>query len=239
MIRINNPAFNYEAGGEKYTGYRQTDPAIAAFVHKSLGNAQTVLNVGAGAGSYEPADKYVTAVEPSAVMRSQRKAAGKVPAIITTADHLPFDDDAFDATMAMVTVHHWPDIEKGLKEMRRVTAGPVVIMTFDPAAPDIFWNATYFPELIEVERARYPSVEKINHGLGGNCEIVSVPVPELCGWFSGSLLRQTRSIFRKGSPHGAIRMGIFAARTGRRICRKIKSRPLLRCVGQEIRALAE
>jgi SAM-dependent methyltransferase len=179
-MKIENPAFNYDQLGQKYSGYRQTDPRIADFVNKALGDAKTILNVGAGAGSYEPADKYVIAVEPSVVMRAQRMKNNKVPAINAKADNLPFDDNSFDASMAMVTVHHWPDIDQGLKELRRVTKNPVIVMTFDPEQLDNFWNADYFPELIEVERARYPSIDFIKKSLGGNCEVVPIPVPLDC-----------------------------------------------------------
>lgn len=179
-MKIENPAFDYERGGQKYSGRRKTDPRIAEYVHRALGDAKTVLNVGAGAGSYEPEDRYVVAVEPSASMRSQRMNNNKVPAVIGFAGELPFDDHAFDASMALVTVHHWPDMDKGLKEMRRVTKDAVVIMTFDPDALDKFWNVHYFPELIEVERQRYPSVDFITSSLGGNCEVQKIPVPFDC-----------------------------------------------------------
>lgn len=179
-MKIDNPAFNYDKLGQKYSGYRQTDPRIEAYVTKALENAKTVLNVGAGAGSYEPADKYVVAVEPSVVMRAQRAKNNKVPAINAKADNLPFDDNAFDASMAMVTVHHWPDMDKGLKELRRVTRNEVVIMTFDPEALDNFWNVHYFPELIEVEKARYPTIDFVKQSLGGHCEVVPIPIPLDC-----------------------------------------------------------
>lgn len=177
---IANPAFDYDQYGQQYSGYRQTDPRIAAYVNEALADAQTILNVGAGAGSYEPADKYVVAVEPSQVMRAQRLQKGKVPAINAKADHLPFDDNAFDAAMAMVTVHHWPDIDKGLKELRRVTRNQVIVMTFDPEQLDNFWNAHYFPELIAVEKARYPAIDFIQQSLGGQSKVVSVPIPFDC-----------------------------------------------------------
>jgi len=179
-MRIENPAFDYDKGGQKYSGYRQTDPRIAKFVLDELESAKTILNVGAGAGSYEPTDKYVVAVEPSATMRRQRLASNKVPAINAKADHLPFDDNAFDASMAMVTIHHWPDIDKGLKELRRVTKHQVVIMSFDPEHLDNFWNAAYFPEIIEVEKARYPTIDFIKNSLGGNCKVVPIPIPLDC-----------------------------------------------------------
>src|SRR3954470_20887809 len=113
--------FDYEAHGGGYTGRRQPDPRIAALVHAALGDARTVLNVGAGAGSYEPLDRYVVAVEPSAAMRAQRRRSA--PAVIASAESLPFDDGAFDASMATITVHQWADPARGLRELRRVTAG--------------------------------------------------------------------------------------------------------------------
>jgi SAM-dependent methyltransferase len=179
-MEIKNPAFNYDQHGQRYAGYRQTDPRIAHYIHTALGSARTVLNVGAGAGSYEPEDRYVVAVEPFSVMRVQRQAAHKVPAVIATADNLPFDDLAFDACMALLTVHHWPDLQKGLQQLRRVTRGPVVVVTSDPDALDIFWNVHYFPQLIEVERARYPRIEVITRALGGTSTVQPIPIPLDC-----------------------------------------------------------
>lgn len=180
MLKINNPAFNYDMYGKKYSDQRQTDERIAEYVYKELADANIIINVGAGTGSYEPPGKYVIAVEPSIAMREQRIKNNKVPAIIAKADTLPFDDDSFDASMAMVTIHHWPDIEKGLKELRRVTRRQVIIMTFDPAQLDNFWNAEYFPEVIAVEKARYPTIEFIKNGLGENCKVISIPIPLDC-----------------------------------------------------------
>ncbi|MGZ7445114.1 class I SAM-dependent methyltransferase [Paenibacillus sp. TH7-28] len=179
-MEILNPAFDYDKYGRDYSGYRRTDPRIAEYVLRALGDAKTVLNVGAGAGSYEPADRHVVAVEPSRVMREQRLARGKAPAVIGWADNLPFDDRSFDASMAMVTIHHWPDVRRGLAELRRVTRDTAVVMTFDPAAMDGIWLAHYFPELIEIERSRMPAQDVIVEALGGDCEIVPVPVPFDC-----------------------------------------------------------
>ncbi len=179
-MKIDNPAFNYDQEGHNYSHYRRTDERVAAYVHKALGDSKTVLNVGAGGGSYEPADRYVISVEPSSTMRAQRAANNKLPAIIGKADTLPFDDNAFDASMAIATIHHWPEIDKGLKEMRRVTKGPVVVMTFDPDALDEFWNVDYFPEVIDAEKQRYPKISHVVEYLGGNCEVVKVPVPLDC-----------------------------------------------------------
>lgn len=177
---ISNPAFDYDNHGHIYSGYRQTDPRIAAIVHNALSSAQTVLNVGAGAGSYEPGDKYVVAVEPSGTMRAQRAANNKVPAVIGKADALPFDDDAFDAVMAMVTLHHWTDIPKGLQELRRVAKDQVVLLTFDPEALPDFWLADYFPELVAAEQNRFPTIDALTGMLGGTSEVIHIPVPFDC-----------------------------------------------------------
>nr|WP_269461094.1 methyltransferase domain-containing protein [Actinoplanes derwentensis] len=152
---------------------------MAAMIHTVLGDARTVLNVGAGAGSYEPADRYVVAVEPSAQMRAQRPATA-VPALDATAQRLPFDDGAFDAVMATVTVHQWADTAGGLAELRRVARGPVVVLTFDGDALDRLWLAEYAPELIAAERRRYPPVDDIAAAIGTTTEVVEVPIPIDC-----------------------------------------------------------
>jgi SAM-dependent methyltransferase len=179
-MKIENTAFNYDKLGQEYASYRQTEPRIFAYILNALDDATTVLNVGAGAGSYEPTDRYVIAVEPSNVMRSQRQLKNKVPALNAYADNLPFDDNSFDASTAFVTVHHWPDMNKGLKELRRVTKNKVIIMTFDPEALDDFWNAKYFPEVIGVEKKRYPTIDFIKTSLGGHCEVQKIPIPFDC-----------------------------------------------------------
>lgn len=170
--------FDYERGGAGYSVRRRPDPSIAALVRRSLGHAKTVINVGAGAGSYEPDDLDVTAVEPSAMMRSQRRRDR--PAIDAVAEHLPFGDATFDAAMASVTIHQWLDRDQGLREMRRVARGPVVVLTFDPEVLDRFWLAHYAPELIEAERARYPTIEHIGRVLGGDTEVIDVQIPREC-----------------------------------------------------------
>jgi SAM-dependent methyltransferase len=170
---------DYEAGGPGYARQRRTDPRIAARVHAALGGAETIVNVGAGAGSYEPAGRAVTAVEPSAQMRRQRPAR-LPPAVDAVAEDLPFPDDAFDAAMATVTVHQWPDLERGLAEMRRVSRGPVVVLTAEPAALELFWLAEYAPELLASERRRFPAIDRIARALGGAVSVTPVPVPVDC-----------------------------------------------------------
>ena len=179
-MEIKNPAFDYDNLGQTYSKVRQTDPRIAQMVLEALKDAKTIINIGAGSGSYEPNDKYVVAVEPSITMRQQRIIQNKVPAINAFAESLPFDDKSFDASMAIVTIHHWPNIEKGLAEMKRVTKNQVLIMTFDPDALDHLWNVHYFRELIDVEKARYPKIDRITHALGGNCKVISIPIPFDC-----------------------------------------------------------
>jgi SAM-dependent methyltransferase len=171
--------FDYDTHGAGYAAQRRTDPRIAGLVHAALGDARTVLNVGAGAGSYEPEDRYVVAVEPSAAMRAQRPA-GKVPALDATAEALPFDDDSFDAAMATVTVHQWADLDRGLAQLRRVARGPVVVLTFDGDALDLLWLAEYAPQLIAAERRRYPAIDRIATALGSSCEVTAVPIPIDC-----------------------------------------------------------
>lgn len=171
--------FDYDAHGGGYAAHRRPDPRIAAFIHTALGAARTVLNVGAGTGSYEPEDRYVLAVEPSATMRAQRPRGAGL-AIEGVAARLPVDDGAVDAAMAIMTVHQWPDLGAGLKELRRATRGPVVVVAGDGATLDRWWLNAYAPELLAAERRRYPPIEAIVAGLGGAAEIVSIPIPHDC-----------------------------------------------------------
>lgn len=178
-MKIINTAYSYDKQKVKYTANRQTEPTIARLINNALGNAKTVLNVGAGTGSYEPTDRNVTAVEPSEVMRAQRPTE-KVPAIAAYADNLPFEDNSFDASMAILTIHHWPDIKKGLLELKRVTKYTVIIMTFDPETVGRFWLAGYCPEMVEVDKARFPKIDHITNILGGKSKVVPVPIPKDC-----------------------------------------------------------
>ena len=170
---------NYGLISTSYTDYRRPDPYIAEFIWKALGEARTVLNVGAGAGSYEPPDRDVTAVEPSSSMRSRRDP--QLPeAIDAIAERLPFAENSFDASMALFTVHQWSDLHAGLREMRRVSRGPVLILSCDPAELEHFWLHAYAPEVIAVEARRYPPIETVREALGGAVEIIPVPIPLNC-----------------------------------------------------------
>jgi SAM-dependent methyltransferase len=137
----------YNERAADYAAMRRPDPRIAAAIDDALGDAETVVNVGAGTGSYEPGRSRVTAVEPSAEMIS-RRPAGSAPAVRAPAEALPFDDDSFDAAMAVLTVHHWPDLDRGLEEMRRVARSRIVLVTFDPEPLRGLWLVRdYFPAI--------------------------------------------------------------------------------------------
>ncbi|NQW01296.1 MAG: class I SAM-dependent methyltransferase [Rhodospirillales bacterium] len=168
---------SYDTIGVNYSDLRKPDARIERVIRNALGAAKTVLNVGAGAGSYEPADRQVTAVEPSLKMIGQRRAS---PARVIQghAENLPFGDNSFDASMAVLTVHHWTDKGKGLQEMRRVTRGPVVVLTFDPAHR-CFWLADYIPELVKLDDEIMPAMADYEKWLGP-VEITAVPIPHDC-----------------------------------------------------------
>ena len=153
----------YDRIGVNYAQLRRPDPRIAAAINEALGKAETVLNVGAGTGSYEPADRQVTAVEPS--LRDDPEARpGGGQGVQARADDLPFDDDEFDAAMAILTIHHWPDKAAGLREMRRVTRGRIVLLTFDPAHRP--WLTDYLPELAALDEAQMPAMADYERWLG-------------------------------------------------------------------------
>lgn len=168
----------YDTIGLDYAALRRPDPRIAAAIHAHLAGAETVLNVGAGAGSYEPSHLKVTAVEPSTAMTSQRQAGDKAIVVQATAEDLPFADATFDASMAILTVHHWTDIPKGLREMRRVTRGTIVVLTFDPLVAN-FWLLDYLPELGALDQQQMPRQADFEAVLGPVASIV-VPIPYDC-----------------------------------------------------------
>lgn len=166
----------YDSIGINYADLRKPDPRIAKAIEQALGAAQAILNVGAGTGSYEPADRQLVAVEPSLEMiRKRSPSAAK--AIQASADDLPFDDKSFDAAMAILTIHHWPDKEAGLREMRRVTRGPIVLLTFDPSHRP--WLTDYLPQLAALDEAQAPRMSDYERWLG-NVRISPVLVPHDC-----------------------------------------------------------
>src|SRR5712692_1136767 len=168
----------YDEIGRTYTSTRCSDPRIAASITRALGEVKTVVNVGAGAGAYEPTDLSVFAVEPSWQMIRQR-AAGAAQAVQASAEALPFRDGAFDAALALLTLHHWTDWRRGVDEMRRV-ANRFVAFTLEPGEVGAFsLTDAYFPEIVDLDCKRCPSVTDIVRHLG-NCRVERIAIPHDC-----------------------------------------------------------
>lgn len=167
----------YDKIGLNYACLRKPDVRIARQIELALGSAETVLNVGAGAGSYEPETRRITALEPSAEMIRQRPSS-TAHVVQGYAEDLPFDDNSFDAAMAVLTVHHWTDQPKGLSEMRRVSRGPVVILTYDPAFRD-FWLFDYFPGLVALDERIMPPLHSYGDTLGP-VQVTPINIPHDC-----------------------------------------------------------
>jgi SAM-dependent methyltransferase len=167
----------YDVIGAEYASTRREDPAIAALINEALGDARTVVNVGAGTGSYEPRDREVVPVEPSEVMIAQRESS-RPEAIRSGAYPLPLEDGSVDAAMAVLTVHHWDDDqERGVRELRRVARGPVVILTIDTEVCARMWLlADYLPEVAELDRRVFPAIDTLAGWLGGRVEVREVPI---------------------------------------------------------------
>jgi SAM-dependent methyltransferase len=168
----------YDGIGRVYARHRHPDPRIAAQIERALGAARTVVDVGAGTGSYEPGDRPVVAVEPSLVMAGQR-AAGAAPVVRGVAEHLPFADGAFDAAMAVLTIHHWSDTLAGLREMARV-ARQVAVLTFDPVVHATFWLFTdYLPEVTSLPISQVVDPDTVAEVIGAD-RVEPVLVPSDC-----------------------------------------------------------
>ena len=167
----------YDSIGRKYTDVRREDPRIAARIRAALGDARTVVNVGAGAGAYEPADLEVTAVEPSETMIAQRPE-GSAPVVRAFAEELPFEDRSFDAAMVVLSDHHWSDHERGLAELRRV-ARRVVLLTWDPAATFESWLVGEYLPCFEELIPKGFRIQQTVDALGG-ARVEPVPIPHDC-----------------------------------------------------------
>lgn len=193
----------YDKIGRGYGQVRRPDPRIGAQILRALDGCSSVVNVGAGAGSYEPRDRRVVAVEPSMTMIRQRDSVAP-PVVQGAADDLPFRDGAFEASLAILTIHHWPRHGRGLLELRRVARRRVVILTFDPYGPD-FWLTDYFPEIPEIDRRVIPALEDLEDRLGP-LEITDVPIPHDCSdGFLGAYWRRPEAYLSAG-----VRAGISA-----------------------------
>lgn len=175
----------YDQIGIRYATRRRPDPRIAAQIYAALGSCDRILNVGAGTGSYEPANRFVIAVEPSTEMIRQRPR-GAAPVVQAAAGRLPFQDRSFDAALAILTVHHWASREQGLTELRRVARERVVILTWDPGHSGFWLVQQYFPEILEMDRPAFPSLREIEAIVGPVVSSV-VPVPvDCCDGFLGA-----------------------------------------------------
>jgi SAM-dependent methyltransferase len=167
----------YDTIGHGYRELRRPDPRIASAILRALDDARSVVNVGAGAGSYEPMDRKVIAIEPSLTMIRQR-SRGAAPVVRGLSDSLPFRDESFDASLAILTVHHWRDRQEGVEELRRTSRRRVVILTWDPSYPG-FWLHDYFPEIREIDARNMPTLEELRRALG-RMEVQDVPIPHDC-----------------------------------------------------------
>ena len=167
----------YDSIGHGYGERRKQDPRIAERIAWALGSSESVVNVGAGTGSYEPRDRKLVAVEPSMVMIRQRPPEAP-PAVRASAMSLPFRDESFDASLAVLTLHHWPDVWRGIEELRRAARRTVVILTFDTSVGG-FWLTDYFPEILEVDQRSMPAVSAIERQLG-TTKVFDIPIPHDC-----------------------------------------------------------
>jgi SAM-dependent methyltransferase len=178
----------YDTIGIGYSQTRREDPRFRAQIHAALANARTVVNVGAGTGAYEPSDRHVIAIEPSDVMAAQR-SRDLAPAIRASAGSIPLRDHSVDAAMAILSVHHWDeDREQGVRELRRVARGAVVILTYDATISGAMWlMADYLPEVAAMDAKIFPPPEQLAEWLGGDVRIDKIPVPrDTPDWMLGS-----------------------------------------------------
>jgi SAM-dependent methyltransferase len=188
-------ASRYDEIGAGYSRLRREEPRIAVQILDALGDAVDVVNVGAGSGSYEPRDRWVVAVEPSRVMIGQRPT-GSAPAVVATAEALPFRDEAFGAGLAVLTIHHWSDVERGLTELRRTSRDRIVLLTIDPSVRG-FWLMDYFPEIRELDRRILPPLSEIQRCVG-RARIIDVLIPHDCrDGFLGAYWRRPEAYLRE------------------------------------------
>ncbi len=191
----------YDAIGVGYRDFRRPDPRLETAIIRALNPAETVVNVGAGTGSYEPSDRSVVAVEPAMTMIRQRRP-GSAPVVQASATELPFRDDGFAAALAILTVHHWPDQARGLDEMARVARRRVVVVTWDPSTSGFWLTDDYFPEIFEIDRPLFPSIEDFRKALG-RVEVHPLPIPHDCvDGFLGAYWRR---------PHAYLDAGVRSA----------------------------
>lgn len=191
----------YDTIGHQYSSTRREDPRLRDRIERALGDSRTVVNIGAGAGSYESRDRYVLALEPSDVMAEQRPP-DLAPALRLSAGPLPLRDRSVDAAMAVLTIHHWDDQrETGVRELRRVARGPVVIVTYDPEAVGEMWlYRDYLPEAAALDRATFPPIDQLADWLGGTVEVEPVLSPrDTPDWNLGSFWAHPERVLDEGA----------------------------------------
>ena len=191
----------YDEIGRDYARTRREDPRISARILAALGESRTIGNVGAGAGAYEPADRWVLAVEPSDVMAAQRPP-GRAPALRADAGALPLRDGSVDAAMAILTVHHWEEQrDRGVHELRRVARGPVVILSYDAEVSGGMWLlADYLPEVAALDRRIFPTPDQLLSWLGGRARVETVPIPADCAdWMLGAFWAHPERVLDAGA----------------------------------------
>ena len=193
----------YNRVAVQYRSQRQADPRIARAILAALGDARTIVNVGAGTGSYEPTDRGVIAVEPSPQMISRRSRTA-APVVQASAGALPFDDRSFDASLAILTVHHWLNRSAGLSELARVARRRVVVFTWDPSALTNFWLVRdYFPAIVEIDREIFPTLSEFQDAFGA-IAVLPVPIPHDCtDGFLGAYWRRPE-VYLDEAPRQAI-----------------------------------
>jgi SAM-dependent methyltransferase len=169
---------NYDIVGQHYSNLRQPDPRIAKLIHAKLRDTASIVNIGAGTGSYEPSDKLVAAVDPSETMIAQRNNNENTTVYRATAENLPFASDSFDAALAILTIHHWDDWRLGLQEALRVAKSKIVLFTW-VGMPKEFWLFDYFPEIEYIDKDLFPTLDQLSSVLG-NIDVTSVPIPSDC-----------------------------------------------------------
>lgn len=187
----------YDAIGVDYRARRRPDPRLASAILRALEGTETVVNVGAGAGSYEPVDRFVVAVEPAMTMIRQRQR-GSAPVVQAVAAELPFRDDGFAASLAILTVHHWPEWRRGLDELARVSQRRIVIVTWDPSTSGFWLVDEYVPELVDIDRRLFPTMDDFRRVLG-RVEVRTLPIPHDCtDGFLGAYWRRPHAYLDAG-----------------------------------------
>jgi SAM-dependent methyltransferase len=214
----------YDEIGREYSRTRREDPSIARAIRSALGDARSVVNVGAGAGSYEPDDRYVIAVEPSDVMAAQRPPTIP-PALRASAADLPLRDDSVDAAMAVLTIHHWDDeLERGIQELRRVARDTVVILTYDPAVSGEMWlMADYLPEVAQLDRRIFPTPELLVRWLAGETRVEVVPIRrDTPDWMLGSFWAHPERVLDEGARNATSGFARMDASVVQRVVRDVR-----------------